>query len=94
MTRDWEGREITGEEERDKVILVWEIDPHLTNSDYTTAWIRGWQDMLDHIGNNMVYFLERFSEDELKNDGVHLTIRLVRTTVGEYEDLFDGDHLV
>ena len=87
--KDWQGREVMGDETPDTKILVWQVEPHLTQNGYV-AWFRGWQDMLNHVATNLDMYLEQFDVDELLS-GVSLDIRLIRISLGEYEESMDQD---
>lgn len=84
--KDWQGRTVLKEKPSD-VVLAWEVTPHPQTSRYDCMVVRGWQDMLSCTADHLEYFLERYSEEELK-EGVTLTFKLAEWRV---EDLPDGE---
>ena len=83
---DWEGSLVPENEPDDKKILVWEVDPHPSNSDYDVLWERSWQRMLEIVSNSLETHMERFTPEELR-EGVSIKFKLVEMTVGEWRKL-------
>lgn len=87
--KDWQGREVPDDEPDDKLIWVWEVSPHIGDTQYTDYVERGWQDMLAYVRGSLDAWLESFTDDELY-EGVTLTFRRVQMTVGQYKEITDG----
>lgn len=90
VVRDWQGREVEGPESPHKKILVWVVDPH-PSSDYTECWVRGWQDMQAVAADALEQHLERYDAVELLENPFELKVRLVETTVADYQDVERSD---
>lgn len=89
MNTDAEGREIPPDEPLDKIIDVWTIEPSMVGQEYDYIVIRSWQDMLQHVRDNLDCFLERYEEEDLR-EGVSIKIRLRKMTVKDYDDTCSG----
>lgn len=85
---DHDGRPVPPDEPADKAILVWHVSPHTGDPAYDVFVERSWQRMLEYVGSNLDYWLERHDEGQLRR-GVTLTFKLADTTVGEYAELQD-----
>lgn len=89
--KDWQGRDVAKEEADDDAFLAWEITPHVQTKEFDSCIIRGWQEMLELVKDNIDLFLERYDEDELR-EGVTLRFRLVHSSKREMGELsFAGE---
>ena len=84
--RDWEGNPVPEVEDPETEIFVWEIEPHIDNS-YTSAYIRGWQEMLDFVKELAESECEFRTEEELQWDGVDIKIRLRKIAKSDYDEM-------
>lgn len=83
LEKDWRGRPVPPGEGPDTKITVWEVSPHPGTSDYDAFWEREWQSMLSYTASTLEYWLETFTEEELR-EGVTLTFKLVDIHLEDY----------
>lgn len=83
-TKDWEGKPIPPDENPSKLIKVWQITPHLTDSSYDNCLIRSWPGALEYVRQNLERCLEAPSAEDLLSHGVSVHFKLVQMTVGDY----------
>lgn len=85
--KDWEGKDVSQNEKSDAEILIWEISPHLQASGkYDVAWIRGWQEMLKFLEGNLEFYLEKFTKEEMLEEGVTIKIKLIKMKKDHFEE--------
>lgn len=78
---DWKGRIVSEPESEEKPILVWCIDPGIVGYDQT--WVRGYQRAIEIAHEVIESQMDSTDEENLIGDGCEITIKLVRTAVGE-----------
>ncbi len=89
--KDWQGRDVQEGEAEDDAFLAWEITPHVQTTEFDCCIIRGWQEMIELVKDNLDSLLERYDEDELRQ-GVTIKFRLVHSSKREMEELsFTGE---
>lgn len=89
--KDWQGHDVPTGEEDDDAFLAWEITPHVQTAEFDSCIIRGWQEMIELVKDNLDALLERHDEEELRQ-GVTLKFRLVHSSKREMEELsFAGE---
>ncbi len=90
-TGDWEGKPVPPDEDPAKLIKVWQITPHLTDSSYDSCLIRSWQGALEYVKQNLEICLEGRSAEDLLSYGISVHFKLVQMTVGDYHEIMERD---
>lgn len=83
--KDWQGRDVPADEAPETEIKWWVLDS-ISGNEYDEIWIRGWQDMLAYVENNLDTHLERFDEEELA-EGIQVKFKLRTGTREEYDEV-------
>jgi len=86
---DWDGRPVPDNEPDDKEIMVWEIEPAHT-SEYDGVLIRDYRKAMQYARERLESIMDGagYEEEDLK-EGVSVTVKLVTTTVREYNNVDD-----
>lgn len=82
MSTDWEGKPTPENEPLDKVVLAWEVEPHIY-SRYDMLVERSWQKMLRYVRDNIEYMLEDCNQEQLQQGEFVLKIRLRKWSIEE-----------
>lgn len=68
---------------------MWEVS--VTDGEYDSYLIRGWQDMLNFVRDHMEHMLENADTDaELADEGKSVTVKLREMTRGRYDEITDN----
>lgn len=81
---DWQGNVVSMPEADDVEILVWQITPD-PRGEFDSVIIRGYQDMLTYVEENLQLLVDDLPEDKLR-EGVSLNIKLVPIRVSDYRE--------
>ncbi len=85
--KDWQGQDVPADETDDTVITVWEIEPH-TSGAYTHGVIRGYQEAVAFAKSVLEGLMdEPDSEEELREEGLAVTMRLREMRLSEYQEM-------
>lgn len=90
MATNWEGLPVPPDEQPEDKINVWEVEPHI-DTGWDVAIIRSWQEMLDFVQRVAESECEWKTEEELRWDGVTISIRLREMTKAEYDETMATD---
>ena len=90
-TTDWEGKPVPPDEDPAKLIKVWQITPHLTDSSYDSCLIRSWRGALEYVRQNLEICLEAPPVEDLLSHGVSVHFKLAQITVGDYNEIMERD---
>lgn len=82
---DWQGHVVPKPISPDEKLTVWEVTPHIQTDSCDSMVERGWQEMLSTVGTGLDAWLERYTEEELR-EGVTLTFRLIDMNADEMPD--------
>ena len=87
MMTDHEGLDVPPDEDPDKEILVWTIDPVLDGGcgDYVIE--RSWQHMLAYVADNLELALEQDSFEERMANPFVLKIGIEKMRVRDWEEI-------
>ena len=81
----WNGEAEADDEPADAVFPIWVIEPDLTRRGYDEVWERSYQRMQELIHDNLEYWLDNYTEEELR-DGISIKLRLRDVAKWEYEE--------
>ena len=90
LSTDWKGNRIDDDEPDETQIGWWQVDPHPWRPGFVLVE-RSWQLMCERIGDGIEMLLDDAGEDALL-EGVAVTFKLVKGTLGQYRDICDSDH--
>lgn len=84
MGKQWNGRDIPSGETPETEIRWWVVEGLCPSGDNDEYWIRGWQEMLEFVRNQLDVRLER--EDVAAGEEVAITFRLETGKLREYQE--------
>ncbi len=82
---DWEGKPITGQEPANKLVLVWQITPHPTDSSFDTCVERDYHKAVELAKEAIENWVDQADEECLKGDGVTVSMKLILMRLDEYQ---------
>lgn len=86
---DWMGEEVPADEDDQKVITVWEVNPHPQRPGLV-LWERSWQKMCAFVAGSLDNWLESIEPADLAT-GVAMTFKTILMTVAEYREAVADD---
>jgi hypothetical protein len=82
---DWQGKPITEPEEPTKLVKVWMIEPHPTDSAYDACLCRSYQHAVEAMKQAIENTVDAAEEETLTNEGVTVKVKVIEMRLCEYE---------
>ena len=88
---DWQGKPITEKEEPTKLVKVWMIEPHPTDSAYDACLVRSYQQAVEAMKLAIENTVDAAEEETLTNEGVILKVKVIEMRLCDYESEISQD---
>lgn len=85
LGEDWEGNQITEQEPPEKMIRVWQIEPHPSNSEYDSCVCRSYQTACLMARMAIEGVMDSTDPEVIADEGVTVKVQLIQMRKDEYE---------
>lgn len=87
MKYNYEGIKITEDEPDDKIIKVWEIDPH-PDPNYDVCWVRDYYEMQDYACETLRDCINSSGEKQMLEKGFTIKVKLIEVKLSHYKMVY------